>query len=149
MINRFSTDILKRQGARKNVQYQDGKFVNTFQNSSGSEKATQPASVTLSDITLTPGSLSVEDYHSALAYFLQHGSSETAAQAMALVAIDSAKFRGIPINKVLYSTNSSDYVDMDLYAHVYMNLFRANSSRTTILVTNDNTASYRSRELLI
>lgn len=148
MINRFSTDSLKRQGAKKSVQYTEGRFINTFQNSSGTEKATQSASITLSDNTLVSGSIYVEDYHVALAFFCNNGTSVVSAETMALIAIDSAKLKNVTIAEFL-NDFQSEKVNLDSYAHVYMNLLRPVTSQTSILLTNDNSSCYRKRDLLL
>lgn len=148
MTNRFSTDILKRLGSRERTKQVGDKFINTFQESFGSDFGKEHSSVALSDKTLVGGQLSWDDYYSAKSFFNTKGVSETNAITMALLMIDVSKFSGISVMKLLEPIANDSQVMLDLELYAIINLYRPKSSKQNVLVRNNNKKSFRRRNIL-
>lgn len=146
--SRFSTEIVKRQGSRKRVKVIEDKFVNTFQDTLGSDSAVQAASLILSSKKLQTGAINSEQYEVAQSFFNRQGLSETFAISMALVMLDVAKISGVSVMKVLEPLEGNNELLLDYQTYVQMNFFRPVSSKQGILNINDNSKSLRSRNIL-
>lgn len=148
MTNRFSTDILKRQGSRKRVRQIQDRFVNTFQSTFGNDKALELANVALSDKTLVGGQLKWNDFYAAKSFFNRRGLSESSAITMALLMIDVAKFADVGVMKIIEPLAAQDEVLFNLETYATLNFYRTPSSKQNLMVENDNSKSYRKRNIL-
>lgn len=148
MTNRFSTDILKRQGSRKRVRQIQDRFLNTFQDSFGSDKAIELGSVALSDKKLTGGQLKWNDYYTAKSYFNSTGLSDTNSTTMALLMIDVAKLLDRSIESVIEPFQNGDGLLFDSTTYAALNYYRTPSSKQNVMVRNNNSDSYRRRNII-
>ena len=148
MATRFSTEIIKRQGVRKSVKNIEDKFVNTFQESLGGERAGDAASFLLSSKRLQPGAINSEQYQVARSFFNARGLSETSATTLALLMLDVAKITGVTVMRVLEPLSENEDLIFDYATYVQMNYFRPSSSQQGLLDINDNSQSLRSRIII-
>ena len=148
MAERFSTQFIKQQGARRNTVEDDGKFVNTFQDSKGFEQALNAATTALTDKTLVTSSLNSEQYFYAKSFYEGRGATEPTAITLAVLSMDAAKIKGESVMKFLEPMRLDYNGTMDFESIVAANLFRPKSSQQSYLVAKTNDNSYRSRDIL-
>lgn len=148
MAERFSTQFIKQQGARRNTIESGGKFVNTFQDARGFEHALNSATVALADKNLVTSSLNSEQYFYAKSFYEKRGTTELTAITLAVLSLDAAKIRGVSVMRFLEPMKHSDNKSMDFESFVAANLFRPASSQQSFLVAKTNDDSHRSRDIL-
>lgn len=148
MANRFSTDILKRQGSRKRVRQIEDRFTNTFQETFGKDFSNDFANFALSNKKLVGGFLNWNDYYSAKSFFTSRGLSDTGAVSLTLLMIDVARFKGISVMKVIEPFYEDDEILFDLESYAILNFYRTNSSKQNILLRNKNGRSFRKRNII-
>ncbi len=148
MAERFSTQFLKQQGARRKTVEDAGRLVNTFQDRKGFEHALNAANTALMDKTLVSSSLNSEQYFFAKSFFQQRGLTETTAATMAVLSMDAAKIMEVSVMVFLEPMRKNPDANLDFEAYVAANLFRPNSSQQTYLLQKENVNSLRSRDIL-
>lgn len=148
MANRFSTDILKRQGSRKRVREIQDRFVNTFQETFGEDFSNELANFALSDKKLVPGSLTWDDYFNTRSFFNSRGFSETSAVALTLLMNDVAKFSGKSVAEIIEPFYENDELIFNLETYAVLNFYRTPSSKQNVMVRNKNERSFRKRNII-
>lgn len=148
MAERFSTQFIKQQGARRKTVSEGGKLVNTFQDSKGFEKSVNAAFVALTDKKLVTSSLNSEQYFYAKSFFQTRGSSETTAITLAVLSMDAAKIQGVSVMKFLEPLRTNSENRKNFESFVAINFFRPTSSKQAFLVQKTNDGSFRSRDII-
>ena len=148
-LSRFSTDIINRQGAIKEVVNQDGALQNTFNDGSGFNNALEVSSLLLSSIgDSSGGSVNSDVFFALKSYYLKNNASDSNASALALLTIDTSKVLDVSPMSLAEDITRTGQIMLSNDVYIVMNMFRSPSEKMNVLKTNDNTKSFRKRNVI-
>jgi len=145
--NRTSTSLVRFLGAEVSARQSSGSLANTVKGGLGGEVA-QPADTQRLANTLTPASVKISDYQSALMHMQNSGAEPFAAKAMAMVLVDAAQAQGVGVMSLIKTTDVTKMALVSNSAYTYINQLRDGSSQLGGSQNIDNGKSLRSRYLL-
>jgi hypothetical protein len=147
-VNRVSTSLVRFFGAGVKAQQAGGKLSNLVSDGQGGETPMAADVQRFLTKGLTPASVNIHDYQSALGHLERLGASPLAAKAMALVFVDAAKAQGVSVMSLIESTNSSQLSLLSAETYKYINQLRDSTNQLSGSVAVDNSLSLRSRYLI-
>lgn len=148
-LTRFSVDIINRQGATKEVVNSGGSLQSTFSDGSGFNTSLDVSSLLLSSIgDSSSGSVNSDVFFALKSYYLKNNASDSSASSLALLTIDTAKVLNVTPMSLAEDITRSGQIMLSSDVYVVMNMFRSPSEKTNVLKVNDNSKSFRKRNVI-
>lgn len=142
------SESLQRRGVSHVPELVNGRIVNSFKNSFGTDVYNQVDSVMAAGSLPAPVSLRWSDYYITKSVIEKAGISDISAEVFALIFVSIAKARGISVRVLVDQIVKKDRMALDLEMYVLFNLFRSPSEQQNFLYDNDNRSSYRRKNIV-